>query len=153
MAATIVLKRAAGKGHITSFAEGTDDAVLSSLIRTSSGASTLYNDAITTGVTIGGSAATSGTLFTGAAMTLLDLGTGMGAGDNINIGGASSTTTIGGDLVVNGTTTSTDSEVVNIADNHLYLNKDYTTAVAQSGGLVVNYLPTATVDTEAAGGF
>jgi len=60
---------------------------------------------------------------------------------------------IGGDLTVNGTTISIDSEQVNIADNHLYLNKDYTTVAAETGGLVVNYLPTATTDTAATGGF
>ena len=52
-----------------------------------------------------------------------------------------------GDLTVTGTTTTVKSEVVNINDNHLFLNQDYTTAVAQTGGLVVNYLPTATADT------
>ena len=62
-------------------------------------------------------------------------------------------TVVDGDLVVNGTTTSIDSEVVNIADNHLYLNKDYTTNVAQTGGLVVNYLPTTTITTSTTGGF
>lgn len=52
---------------------------------------------------------------------------------------------IGGDLIVKGTTTSVDSEVVNIADNHLFLNKDYTTSgAAQTGGLVVNYDPQET---------
>jgi len=54
-----------------------------------------------------------------------------------------------GNLTVDGTTTSVNSEEVNIADNHLYLNADYTTAVAQTGGLVVNYLPIATSTTTA----
>jgi len=56
-------------------------------------------------------------------------------------------TTLTGDLVVQGTTTTVDSETVLVADNHLYLNNGYTTASAQTGGLVVNYLPTATADT------
>jgi hypothetical protein len=60
---------------------------------------------------------------------------------------------ITGDLTVDGTTTTIHSETVHISDNHLYLNADYTTAVAQTGGLVVNYLPTATTDTVAAAGF
>jgi len=60
---------------------------------------------------------------------------------------------VDGDLTVNGTTTTIHSEVVNIRDNHLYLNADYTTTVAQTGGMVVNVLPTATADTVAAGGF
>lgn len=153
MADVILLKRAAGKAHLTSLAEGTDDAVLSSIVRSSSGAATLWNEANTTGITIGGSGQTTGSLFDGASMTTLTIGAGMGAGDNITLGAASSTVTVSGDLVVNGTTTSVDSEVVNIADNHLYLNKDYTTTSAQTGGLVVNYLPTATGDTSTTGGF
>jgi hypothetical protein len=60
---------------------------------------------------------------------------------------------VDGNLVVNGTTTTIHSEQVNIRDNHLYLNADYTTAVAQTGGFVVNVLPTATADTVAASGF
>lgn len=60
---------------------------------------------------------------------------------------------VDGDLVVNGTTTTVHSEQVNINDNHLYLNADYTTTVAQTGGIVVNVLPTATSDTVAATGF
>jgi hypothetical protein len=54
---------------------------------------------------------------------------------------------IDGDLTVNGTTTTIHSEVVNIRDNHLYLNADYTTTVGQTGGIVINVLPTATADT------
>ena len=53
---------------------------------------------------------------------------------------------VDGDLTVNGTTTTLHSEVVNIRDNHLYLNADYTTTVAQTGGFVVNVLPTSTAD-------
>jgi hypothetical protein len=56
---------------------------------------------------------------------------------------------VDGDLTVNGTTTTIHSEQVNIRDNHLYLNADYTTPVAQTGGLVVNVLPTATADSVA----
>ena len=60
---------------------------------------------------------------------------------------------VDGDLTVNGTTTTVHSQQVNIRDNHLYLNADYTTTVAETGGLVINVLPTATADTVAAGGF
>jgi len=52
-----------------------------------------------------------------------------------------------GDLFIQGTVTSIDSEQVNIADNYLFLNQNYTTSIAQPGGLVVNYLPTSTADT------
>lgn len=60
---------------------------------------------------------------------------------------------IDGNLTVRGTTTTTDSETVLIADNYLYLNNGYETDTAESGGLVVNYDPTTTSDTVAAGGF
>jgi hypothetical protein len=61
--------------------------------------------------------------------------------------------TINGNLTVKGTTTSVNSESVLLADNHIYLNKDYTTTSAQTGGLVVNYLPIDLSDTVAAAGF
>ena len=54
---------------------------------------------------------------------------------------------IGGNLTVSGTTTTTHSETVTIDDNNLYLNSNYTTAAAQTGGLTINYLPTATATT------
>lgn len=57
------------------------------------------------------------------------------------------------DLVVQGTTTSVHSENVSISDNHLYLNAGYETVSAVTGGLVVNYLPTATTDGINTGGF
>lgn len=78
---------------------------------------------------------------------------GQGGTRTITIGSGTSPVTIGGDLVVTGTTVSTSSETVLIADNHLYLNAGYATVSAQTGGLVVNYLPTATNDTVAATGF
>lgn len=62
-------------------------------------------------------------------------------------------TTIAGNLNVNGTTTSISSQEVLISDNHVVLNSGYMSGVAQTGGLVVNTLPEATVDTAAAGGF
>jgi len=148
-----MLRRVAGKAHTTSFVEGTDDAVVDSLITVGVTTADVYNDANTLIVNVGGSALTTANIATGASVTGVNIGTGMGSGDTINVGGTGSQTVVGGDLVVNGTTTTVHSEVVNIRDNHLYLNADYTTAVAQTGGLVVNYLPTATADTEAAGGF
>jgi len=54
---------------------------------------------------------------------------------------------ITGDMVVKGTFFSTEAETVLINDNHLYLNNGYGLNVAQTGGLVVNYLPTAVTDT------
>lgn len=61
--------------------------------------------------------------------------------------------TVAGNLVVDGTTTQLSSETVNLADNHMYLNAGYTTAVAQTGGIITNFLPTATVDTVVTGAF
>jgi len=99
-------------------------------------------------------------------VTLLDLTTGLirtvetgGTPDTIQLSTdmqlvSGANMLIDGDLTVNGTTTTVHSEQVNIRDNHLYLNADYTTAaVPQTGGLVINVLPTATADTVAAAGF
>jgi len=67
--------------------------------------------------------------------------------------GVTGDTTIGGNLIVNGTTTTISSINVLFTDNYLYLNKDYTTVAAKQGGLAVNFLPTSTTDTVAATGF
>ena len=56
------------------------------------------------------------------------------------------------DLTVNGTKTINNSEQVQVADNHIVVNAGYATAVAQTGGLVANYLPTATGTTTAGAG-
>lgn len=72
---------------------------------------------------------------------------------SVEIGAANILTRVVGNLLVSGTSTSVNSEIVNLADNHLYLNSGYATVAAQTGGLVVNYLPTATATTVAAGGF
>ncbi|HUV11777.1 MAG TPA: hypothetical protein VMX12_12440, partial [Acidimicrobiia bacterium] len=61
--------------------------------------------------------------------------------------------TITGDLTVQGTQFISDTTNVQVEDNHLYLNKGYETVSAETGGLVVNYLPTSTNDTVATGGF
>lgn len=60
---------------------------------------------------------------------------------------------ISGNLIVDGSKIINNLESVNIADNHLYMNAGYETTVAQTGGLVVNYLPTSTVDTVSSGAF
>jgi len=54
---------------------------------------------------------------------------------------------ITGNLIVKGTTTSTESENVLISSNYIHNNSNYITNVAQSGGLTVRYLPTTTDDT------
>jgi hypothetical protein len=54
---------------------------------------------------------------------------------------AAGDTTIEGNLIVNGDTTTITSSEVNLSDNFLNLNYDYITASAKTGGLVTNYLP------------
>lgn len=61
--------------------------------------------------------------------------------------------TIAGDLVVTGTSISTSSEQVSIADNYLYLNSGYTTNAAQAAGFVANTLPSATSSAVAGSAF
>lgn len=51
-----------------------------------------------------------------------------------------------GNLSVTGTKFTNSAETVLVADNHTYVNAGYTTNSAQTGGLVVNYLPTSTTD-------
>ena len=67
-------------------------------------------------------------------------------------GGIVSSTVIPGSLAVEGRLIVED-EVSALGMNFLALNHAYSVAVAQDGGIVVNYLPTATVDTVAAGAF
>lgn len=105
-----------------------------------------------------------------AAARTVNLGTGAAA-QTVNVGSTNTTstttisagtggitlsaptTTVTGDLVVQGTTTSLSSETVLISDNFLYLNQGYATATAVTGGIIVNYEPTSTTDTVASGGF
>ncbi len=58
-----------------------------------------------------------------------------------------------GNLTVEGTTTTINSEQVNVADNHFYMNDGYTGTVAQTGGMIVNNKATGLPDTVASGGF
>jgi hypothetical protein len=68
----------------------------------------------------------------------------VGTTDTISLTG---NLTLGGNLTVNGTQIINQSETVLINDNHLYMNNGYATNAAQTGGLVVNYLPTTTTTT------
>lgn len=61
--------------------------------------------------------------------------------------------TIQGNLLVTGAVTSSSTEQVLMGENHITLNAGYTTTSAQTGGLVVNTLPTATNENVAATGF
>jgi len=90
-------------------------------------------------------------------LTLLELTTGRirtidTANDSLELGVDLSLTggadmSIDGNLTVNGTISSIDSETINVADGHIYMNNGLTPVVARTGGLAVNYLPTATNDT------
>jgi hypothetical protein len=57
--------------------------------------------------------------------------------------------TVQGNLIVEGTTITVESENVLIDDNHLYINNNYSLNAPQTGGLVVNYDPTTKQDTVA----
>lgn len=75
---------------------------------------------------------------------------GLGTGNSPTFAGL----TITGDLAVNGNTVTTDAESVLLAANYTHINAGYTTAAAQTGGIVVNRLPTATTtNTTGAGVF
>lgn len=47
-----------------------------------------------------------------------------------------------GNLVVDGTTTSVNTENLNVSDTYIYVNKNYTNASEKKTGLVANVLPT-----------
>lgn len=72
---------------------------------------------------------------------------GLGTGDNVQFTDGLFT----GNLEVQGTTTTVDSETVLIADNYLALNNAYVTEAAQSGGIVVRSDPEATASEAVAG--
>jgi len=80
----------------------------------------------------------------------------LATGDTVDADGAwtfSEDMVVQGDLTVEGTTFTTESETVLISDNNLYLNYDYELNTPTTGGLTVNYYPTATTDSVAATGF
>ena len=87
----------------------------------------------------------------------IDSSAGISIGDtnatSISLGRTGFTTTIVGDLSVTGTTFTNQATNVLYDDNHLYLNNAYTTVSAQTGGLVVNYLPTSVTSAVTTGGF
>jgi hypothetical protein len=62
----------------------------------------------------------------------------------VELGRAGRVTTVKGDFLVEGTTTTINSTTVSVADQHMYLNAGYTAAAPRSGGLVVNNDPQAT---------
>ena len=83
---------------------------------------------------------------TGTTATTVSAGTG---GITLD----ATTTTVTGNLHVMGTTTTIDSEIVNVADNFLYLNDGYTSTSGLSGGTVTNNSATANASVVDTGGF
>lgn len=73
-----------------------------------------------------------------------------GTGSAVTVSGG---LTVANHLLVQGGVTMIQSSTMRVAASHVYQNDGYTTALAHTGGLVVNYLPTATATTVAAGGF
>jgi len=141
----------AGNGNISITADGTLDAQIAGNVTVDSSGGTIGigTDADTGAINIGtGAAARTITVGNNTGATALNLTSGTG-----NTLVTTPQMTVTGDLVVQGTTTTVESEVVNVADNFLWLNDGYTTTSALDGGIVVNSLPTATNDTVAVGGF
>lgn len=84
----------------------------------------------------------------------VEVGTGIrSSSGDLTLTPASGSVVIAGNLTVQGTQTYVDSTTVLIRDRHLYLNTDYTTVAGQSGGLVINFLPTATATTVSGAGY
>lgn len=52
-----------------------------------------------------------------------------------------------GNMAITGNITSINSTQLNVSDSSLFLNSGYTTVAGKSGGLAVNYLPTANTTT------
>lgn len=152
MASVTVLRRATSKTNTTSVLES-DTILVGGLGLSAAGTGSLYADNNTTAVSLGTGTASATITVGGSGTTTMNLGTTMPANSSINLGAAGMVTVINGDLHVKGTATSVDSSIVNTGDNSIYLNDLYTTAVGKAGGIVVNYLPTATATTVAATGF
>ena len=102
--------------------------------------SVLANDDVTFGTT---TVALGGSSTSIAGLTALDfaagdrtIGASIGA-NNLTLAGATSTVVIPGNLTVNGTTTSVNSNQVNIGDAILTLNADETGAPSQNAGFEI----------------
>jgi len=67
--------------------------------------------------------------------------------NKFKVDGATGDTLVAGNLTVQGTITGIQTVDMIIKDNFIQENVGYTTAVALTGGLVTNYLPTATATT------
>jgi hypothetical protein len=137
--------------NITDFNEAAQDAV-GTIISGAGIASVAYNDVANTIVvtateadtlaTVTGRGATTATAIsitnatssTGTTTGALKVTGGVGIVENLNVGG---NTIITGNLTVNGTTTTVNSNTVNIGDNIIVLNADETGAASQNAGFEV----------------
>jgi hypothetical protein len=102
--------------------------------------SVLANSTITIGTTSIALGATSTSI---AGLTSLDfaagsrsIGASIGA-NNLTLGGATSTVVVAGNLIVSGTTTTVNSNTVNIGDNIITLNSDETGTPSQDAGIEI----------------
>ena len=111
--------------------------------------SSLANDDVTFGST---TVALGGTSTSIAGLTELDfaagnrtIGASIGA-NSLTVGAAASTVVIPGNLTVSGTTTTVDSNNVNIGDNIITLNADETGAPSQNAGIEIERGTSANVE-------
>jgi len=100
MAVVLPLKRQTNRAHNVSISEAADDVIIRSIVRSASGAASLWGDANTTTITVGGGAAQVG----------------------ITIGKAAQTVTMPGNLTVQGTATTLSTTNLVVADNMMLLN-------------------------------
>lgn len=89
-----------------------------------------------TNITIAGDGTISAT-DTNDDVSTANLNTALASLTNTTIGDSSGTVTIDGNLTVSGTTTTVNSNTVNIGDNILILNSDETGTPSQDGGIEV----------------
>lgn len=114
--------------NITDFTEAAQDAV-GTIISGAGIASVVYNDAAGTIVVTATEADTLNSVTTRGATT----------SNGITVGSLETTgnVTVGGNLIVNGTTTTVNSNTVNIGDNIIVLNSDETGVPSQNAGFEV----------------
>ena len=100
----------------------------------------LANSSITIGTTVIalGGASTSISGLTGLDFAAGDrtIGASIGA-NNLTLGGVASTVIIPGDLTVNGTTTTVNTETILLADNIITINSNATGPATQDGGIEI----------------
>lgn len=114
MAAITILKRQAGKNSLVSVVEAADQIAISGLVRTAAGAATLYDDAFTTGLTLGRA---------GVPITVADELRGPSDGTGLIIGQPSAGASTGSAPQIVSMTTAERDDLV-AADGMLVFNTD-----------------------------